>query len=90
MLHAPQLFGSLPITFTQAGAPPPVGAQAVVPDGHPQTPPVHVVAPVGEPVVGQTIAQPPQLLGSVISFVQAVPQKLGVALGQQLVPLLQT
>jgi hypothetical protein len=87
MLHTPQLFGSLPVTFTQAGAPPPVGVQGVVPDGHPQAPPVQVVAPVGEPAVGQTFPQPPQLLGSVVSFVQALPQKFGVAMGQQVVPL---
>jgi hypothetical protein len=45
------------------------------------------VPPLQLSPAGHILPQPPQLFGSVVSFVQAVPQKLGVAFGQQVVPL---
>jgi len=45
------------------------------------------VPPLQLSPVGHILPQLPQLFASVISFVQAVPQKFGVALGQHVVPL---
>jgi hypothetical protein len=84
--HAPQLFGSLPIKFTQAIIGPLPLGQSVAPSGHAQALPRQTVAP-GAWGGGHVVPQAPQLFGSVIVDVQAVPQKLGMAVGQQVVPL---
>jgi hypothetical protein len=45
------------------------------------------VPPLQLSPAGHMVPQVPQFLASVISFVQAVPQKFGMALGQHVVPL---